>query len=948
MIASVAALPDAAIAATRRPTRCFRSGALIGKLVRPVAGPFAPGIFFEAPPILIAAAHDRSPHARAIRILFAAFAFALGAAHALAQSAVTSVPGLRLPRDVVPLAYDAKLRIDPAVDTFSGTIEITIRVLEPTDLVWLNAKKLAIREARGVVVAAPDEEIAASTVPGSDDVVGLQFAKVLPAGEVRVTIGYCGAIESVGGVGLFRQQDGGRWYALTQFEPTDARRVFPCFDEPDRKATWKLTLTIPAAARAFANMPIEAERAEQQGWREVSFQRTPLLPSYLIAFAVGDFDVRDGGRAGLNKTPIAIVTPKGRAAEAAYAAANTGAILAATEKYFGRPYPFPKLDLLAYPKSTFGGAMENAGLITFTARALLAREDELSPIFEQRFTGYAAHEIAHMWFGDYVTMAWWNDLWLNESFASWMGTRTTAELRPDWPLGGWRSHERSRAMEFDRLASARRMRQPVTENADMRAAFDGITYAKGETVIAMFEQWLGPDKFREGVRRYIERNAWGNATAEDFFAALAATDPALVSAFRGFVERAGVPLLDVALDCTGTPSVRLVQQRFVPVGQSPEAVAPWIFPACFDYGDATRGRQVCALVSERKQVVPLPAAVCPQWVVANRSGSGYYLPRLAPALYAALPKAERVLAPTDYEPLLGDLEMLARGGAVGFQDVLPVAARQAANPDPRAASRAYDLAKAVPEDMIDPGNNVNYAAWLRHHFGDRARALAWLARKGESPDLLRLREIAVPLVSDRGGDTALARKAQQLAQRWLAHRSAIPPESRRMVLAAAARAAGKDAPRLFDALLAIATNGQDANERDDILVALASFRDPVLARRALDLTLGPVGGREAEEILATEFEYPGTRRVALVWLAANMEPLAARVPHEQQGYWPLWADAICSAGEREQFVALFERRAADLDAGPRKYRQALEKIDLCLALRRAQQAPLNAFLATAR
>ena len=512
----------------------------------------------------------------------------------------------------------------------------------------------------------------------------MQFAKVLPAGEVRLWISYTGLIESVGAVGLFRQQEAATWYAVTQFEPLDARRVFPSFDEPDRKAEWKLTLEVPASMRAFANMPVEAERRLAPGWREVT------LPAHAAIAVVSRSHSRSArstcataARRGMNRTPISIITPKGRAAEAAYAAANTGAILAATEKYFGRPYPFPKLDLLAYPKSTFGGAMENPGLITYTAQILLARPDEMSPIFEQRFIGITAHEIAHMWFGDYVTLAWWNDLWLNESFASWMASMITAELRPDWPRGGWRSRQRSRAMEFDRLSSARRIRQPVTEYGEVRAAFDSITYAKGESILAMFEQWLGPDKFREGVRRYMAKFAWSNATAEDFFAALAATDDALVPAFRGYVERAGVPLLRVGLDCSAAPALTLAQERFVPVGAPAAAGERWVFPACFEFGDATRGQQVCTLVRDATQKVALPTNVCPQWVVANRTGLGYYLPRLTPALYASLAKAERVLASADYAAAAG------RHGNAGAQrrDRLPgsAAARRAAGEQSRRA-----------------------------------------------------------------------------------------------------------------------------------------------------------------------------------------------------------------------------------------------------------------------
>ena len=921
----------------------------MGKMEESAAGPFAPGVFFWALAILTTSVLNPStprgaPHGF-LRIA-ALIALVLGAAQAIAQSA-SPVPGLRLPRDIVPLAYEPRLRVDPTNDVFSGTIEIKVRVLEPTDLVWLNAKNLTIREARAVILGPQEETVAATAVPGNDNVTGFQFAKVLPAGEAKLWISYTGMIDRVGGVGLFRQEDAGQWYALTQFEPLDARRVFPSFDEPDRKAVWKLTLEVPASMRAFANMPVEAERASAPGWREVTFQRTPPLPSYLIAFAVGEFDVRDGGKAGLNHTPISIIVPKGRAAEAAYAAANTGAILAATEKYFGRPYPFPKLDLLAYPKSTFGDAMEN-GLITYTARNLLARPDEMSPIFEQRFMGTTAHEIAHMWFGDYVTMAWWNDLWLNESFASWMASRITAELRPDWPRGGWRSRQRSKAMEFDRLQSARVIRQPVTEYGEVRAAFDSITYAKGETILAMFEQWLGPDKFREGVRRYMAKFAWSNATAEDFFAALAATDEALVPAFRGYVERTGVPLLRVGLDCSAAPTLTLAQERFVPVGAPAAAGERWVFPACFEYGDATRGQQVCTLVRDATQKVALPTNSCPQWVVANRTGLGYYLPRLTPALYASLGNAERVLANADYELLLGDMQMLAQSGGVGYQEVLPLAARQANNPDARAARRAFDLAVGIPQPMITPANEARFAAWIGRNYGARARSLGWLSNKAESPDVLRLREMALPMVAERGHDAALARAAQRLAQRWLTHRKAVPPDTRRIVLVTAARTSGKDAARLFDALMAIAKSGTDQNERDDVFAALGAFPDPALLARALTLMSDPkINARDGTNILKEALQHATTRSSALAWSAGHVDQLA-RAPREQQGYFPTWAEGACTSAERAQFVAVFETRVAELDAGQRKYRESLEKIDLCLALRAAQEAPLNAFLATVK
>ncbi len=890
---------------------------------------------------------SRFPLARLRALVF--IAFVLVVAGARAQTSATDVPVLRLPRDVLPVAYAPTLIIDPDKATFDGTIDIEVRVEKPTARVWLNARNLTIATATAMVDGPDAKPLAARVIPGNDHVIGLQFDAPLPAGKVVLQLRYAGVVQDVYAQGIFRQQDGDRWSVFTQFEPLDARRAFPCFDEPDMKATWQLTLRIPEGLRAVGNMPVESLSAPKGGQRDVAFRRSPVLPSYLVAFAVGDFDVVDAGKAGLNATPISIVVPKGRGAEAAYAAANTGAILAATEKYFGIAYPFPKLDLVAFPRSTFGLAMENPGLITYTARSLLARPDELSPGFEQRFTGITAHEIAHMWFGDYVTMGWWDDLWLNESFASWMASTVVQELRPEWGSSGRRAFQRSQAMESDRLPSARRIRSPVTIGGDVQASFDNIAYAKGETILTMFEAWLGPEKFRDGVRRYISTHAWGNATSEDFFAALAATDGAVVPALRGFVERPGFPVLDVELRCTGQPSLVLSQRRFEVTGAPASDAARWSFPACFEYGDAKSGSETCALVKEARQVVPLPTATCPQWVIANRSGIGYFLPQLSSALYAALPKAREVLAAADYGPLLGDLSMLARSAAVSYAVALPVAAGQADTKDPRVARRAVEVPFRLPQPMINPVNDAKYAAWVRHHFGTRATALGWLPKPGEDADTMRLREGVVPLVAVRGADAMLAREAQRLANLWLTDRKAIPPAARRLVLEGAAMTAGSGGAPLFDGLLAVALASKDVNERDDVLAALGSFRDPALLERALALTLDArLSPRDSKAPLEQALRESANSPVALAWLARNIDALAARHPPETQGYWPAWAVAACSNPERAQFVTIFETRVKGLDAGPRVYRNALEKIDACIAAAKVQRAPLNAFLAAMR
>ncbi|HEY1250046.1 MAG TPA: M1 family metallopeptidase, partial [Thermoanaerobaculia bacterium] len=454
---------------------------------------------------------------RKFRILLAAVSVvaALGPGGLRAAVPDPAPPALRLPEVAEPIAYSLDLTIDPGQAGFHGAVDIDVRVKQKSDVLWLNAKELEIQKASVSMPSLASGTLTPRILPGGTDFVGLAFEQPLSPGPLHLRLEFTGVMDETSTQGLFRQKDGEDWYAFTQFESTDARRAFPCFDEPAYKVAWNLTLRIPKGTSAVSNT-LPAADTEEGGRRVVRFAKTPPLPSYLVAFAVGPFDYVDAGKAGAGKTPIRIVTTRGKAAQARYAAQTTGPLLERLEAYFGIPFPYAKLDQLAIPQTVTFGAMENAGLITWAESILLAPSAEETVRFQRVQASINIHEMAHQWFGDLVTLAWWDDVWLNESFATWMADRTLIEWKPEWHEDARRVEDTSRVMFTDALVSTRKIRQEIASDDDIVNAFDPISYQKGAAVIAMFESWIGEEKFRAGVHAYLVAHANGNATERDF------------------------------------------------------------------------------------------------------------------------------------------------------------------------------------------------------------------------------------------------------------------------------------------------------------------------------------------------------------------------------------------------------------------------------------------------
>jgi aminopeptidase N len=853
-------------------------------------------------------------------------------------------PKLRLGDAAAPSRYAVDLTIVPDRNSFEGTVDISMVVHAATRLIWLNATALEIKQATfqpAGAAAAQNVRI----VPGGGDFAGFYFDHPV-SGQGVLHVLYEGKISRRSSAGIFELKEGGQWYVYTQFEPTDARRAFPCFDEPSFKVPWQITLHVPKEDVAAANTPILSEQKESGGMKMVTFKPSPPLSSYLVAFAVGRFDIVDAGRVGA--TPLRILVPKGKAAQAAYAAAAIPQLLKLVENYVGLPFPYEKLDSVVMPISDF--AMENAGLITYDESTLLAdpRNDTINR--QREMATFCAHEMSHQWFGDLVTTAWWNDIWLNEAFATWMETKIVGEWKPQWHMDVSAVNARLGAMHQDSLTSAREIRQPIETNDDIANSFDEITYEKGAAVIRMFENWIGTDKFRDGIRLYLKQHAWGNATAGDFEGAVSkVAGHDVAPEFDSFLDQAGVPEVSVSLDCRSGPKLELTQQRALPIGSSGSERETWQIPLCIAYEADGSVQHECQVLSDSHSEMVLKAAKsCPAWLLANDKESGYYLAGYQGSLLdTLLSNRGRNLTIAERVGVLGDVESLVSAGVYSPQTALRLVPEFADDPNWQVVEASADIAGLLNGDDVPDELRSKAARFIVQVFGRRAVALGWTAQPDEKDDTRLLRRRLVPFVASLGEQQDLIDQAKNLAGTWLKSRSGISPEMIKPVLDTAAEFGNRE---LFNVLRAAAGREHDHRSRAILIDALGSFRDPALARASLELLLSKdFDPREAfYPLLFGPLNYAQTRGIPFEFVRQNLDALLARLPRDVGSDYaaslPGVGSGFCDVSRRSEIETFFDDRVKRYTGGPRELAKVLEQIDLCIAGRKALAPDLAAFL----
>jgi cytosol alanyl aminopeptidase len=853
-----------------------------------------------------------------------------------------AAPTLRLPDTVRPTGYSLELTVDPAASTFQGVAEISLQLREPTTVVWLHGRSLEVKEAS---LRVGGQVLPTTVVQGGESFLGFVTEQPLPAGPALLRVAYVAPLSETELNGAFRAQEKGEWYAFTQFEPLGARRAFPCFDEPGFKVPWQLTFHVPQGSVAVTNTPELSREERPGGGTTFRFARTQPLPSYLIAFGVGPFEFLPAAPAGQKGVATRIVTPKGRAAEGAWAARVTPEILGHLEHYFGSPYPYEKLDVLAVFHLV--GAMEHPGLITFGSELLLAKEAE---DFLQRQRGFYAvqvHELAHQWFGNLVTLAWWDDLWLNEAFATWMTPRIVEVAQPAWDAPLERVRKRSSALEADALITARRIRQPIASEGDILNAFDGITYGKGAAVLAMTESWLGREPFQRGIQRYLRAHAGGSATAHDFFAALSAEAGQDVAGVLGtFLDQGGAPLVSATLDCRAkVPVVRLAQRRYLPLGSAGEARQTWKVPLCVRYGTAAWADRACTVLETESAELPLPTAKgCPTWLLPNADGAGYLRAMMdGQALGRLLTAGRRHLSRAERVAMLGDMNALVKAGMLPAADALALLPTLAREKDRQVLSAGLALTSMLGRDMLPESRWESQERFLRNTFGPRARALGLVPRKGEEEDTRLIRPMLVQMAAELGRDPKLVAEARALALKWLEDPGAVAPDMVDTVLAVAASRGG---PELQKRLLVALRQEKAPAQRQRLLGALASVEDPVLVREQLGLLLEPEADlRELDLLLFGAASITRTRDVAYSFLQEHYEALKPRMSEELVASLAWLGAGYCDPVKRQEVAAFFSERSAKAPGGERVLAQVLERVDLCITLKAAQGCSVESFLA---
>jgi aminopeptidase N len=836
----------------------------------------------------------------------------------------------RLSTTVRPQHYSLTLTPDLKAATFTGSETIDVTLAQPTNSITLNANELAFQSVK--VEVAGQEQTASVSLDKEKEQATFTVPNALPAGKARLTIAYTGILNNQLR-GFYLSKTARRNYAVTQFESTDARRAFPSFDEPAFKAAYDISLIIDKGDTGISNGPIVSDTpGPGEGKHSLKFLTTPKMSTYLVAFLVGDFQCSSGEQDGV---AIRTCSTPDKVALTTYGVDVAKYVLHYYNTYFGIPYPLKKLDLIALPDFE-AGAMENFGAITYRETALLIDPKTASINAKMGVAEVIAHEMAHQWFGDLVTMQWWDNIWLNEGFATWMENKPVEAMHPEWNVDQAVISGMDGTLNLDAQPTTRAIRARADTPAEIEQMFDGISYGKAGVVLLSVENFVGPEIFRQGVHNYLAAHVYGNATAEDFWNAQTATSHKPVDKImESLVAQAGAPLLTFGQPADGKVSVS--QNRFyLSPGIQPDAAQKWTLPVCFK---TTGGKQDCQLLSPDTTSLTVPQSGL---FFANAGGKGYYRTSYAPADYMALAThIETSLSPAERISLIGDKWAQVRANKATVGDYLNLVTALKADPNFNVLSTALDALDAVDSRIAStPEEKDALNAWFRQTFAPEYEKLG-PPSDSDSPDKKQLRALLFAALGDAKDQQILA-QAREISAKYLADANSVDPNLAETALQISAR--NGDAA-LFDKLQKIAETSTNPEIQIGALRLLAMFENPELAQRALEYAVSDkVRNQDAAIQLAISLDTDKNRDLAWRFIQAHWDEVKKEFTPEMGTVLVGATSSFCTESSRDEVSQFFASHTVpDAD---QELKHAIERINGCIELRNLQEPQLKTWLAS--
>ena len=856
--------------------------------------------------------------------------FAVVAGLVLVASAVRANEP-RLDPNVSPTFQAVELNLDADQENYTGAVRIELRVAQTARDFLFHAEEMTIESAtlqsgtgaipieisdagdRGTRRATPKSPLAPGTYTMS-----IRFSKPY----------------NTRAVGLYRAAYEGRHYLFTQMESLDCRKAFPCWDEPQYKIPWQMTITVPMQQEAISNAPVEKE-SRGASTKTLTFKRMPPTSSYLIAIAVGPLE--SVPITGLS-VPGRIYTVKGAKAMAKHGASITPRILARLEQYFGTKYPYEKLDFIAVPEY-WPGAMENPGLVTFSDKILLIDPAAASMTQKRSVAMVTTHELAHMWFGDWVTMMWWDDLWLNESFADWLAMKLTHELFPEYRLDTHELSQVNTVMLSDARPSTSTVRRKVDSGADIMEDL-GLAYEKGRTVLRMTEEFIGADAFQRGVRAYLDKHKWGNAVAEDLFQALSqAADKNLEPILASFLEQPGYPLIKVDVNPNGL--LTLSQRRFSNAGAKVEEQV-WSTPVRLNVSDGKNVQQRVVLLDKPSTSVEVHGKV--DWVMPDAGGVGYYRWVVPADMMMKLASAPDQMAARERARFIGNARALLNAGEITGDEYLALASSFSKHPDPEIVNAVMADLGSLKAPFVTDDLAEEFAGYVRRTLGPAREQFGFQPRPDDSEDVRLMRPNLILWLGDDGRDPEVRVYCQEQAKKYLADPTTVDATIAGAVLQVAAATGTREDLTAYQQKLEAS---KVPAERSRYLSALGKFRDAKLQQSVLDYALtDKVRPTEMYQVVFGMFDTEAGRDRIYSWMVANYDKLAPRMPGEFLSYLPYFVSG-CSEQRLQAARKFFAEPAHNVDGTDANLAKVSDQITDCLNLREREGKAVAGYLKTA-